>query len=219
MKIKVAPSLLACHAGEEKKEMQRLTLSGADWLHFDVMDGKFVPNTSFSEEDFRRISSFSSLPMDVHIMVEDPFSYLSFYGNEKAHVLTFHYEALQNDEERWKMIRGIHGFSMKAGMSIKPNTPVEFVYPFLKELDVILIMSVEPGFGGQAFLPIALDKIRALRKKIDQSGYSTLIEVDGGINQKTGEEVRLAGADVLVAGSYLFHKEDVETRIHDLKGE
>ncbi len=219
MKIKVAPSLLACHVGEEEKEMQRLTLSGADWLHFDVMDGKFVPNTSFSEEDFRRISSFSSLPMDVHIMVEDPFSYLSFYGNEKAHVLTFHYEALQNDEERWKMIREIHGFSMKAGMSIKPNTPVEVVYPFLKELDVILIMSVEPGFGGQAFLPIALDKIRALRKEIDQRGYSTLIEVDGGINQKTGEEVRLAGADVLVAGSYLFHKEDVETRIHDLKGE
>ena len=217
-KVFIAPSLLACKKHEEQEQISLLTACGADYLHFDVMDGKFVPNTSFSYEDYLYIHSFSSLPMDVHIMVENPEEYLDFYGKNGAKILTFHYEALKTDEERRKVLKKIRSYSMLAGISLKPNTPSEVLLPLLDDIDVILIMSVEPGKGGQAFLPASLDKIQFFRTLIDEKKLPILIEVDGGINNITGKEARDKGADILVAGSYLFHKDDVQERMLLLKG-
>lgn len=218
-KILIAPSLLACQKGKEKEEMLRLKEAGADYLHFDVMDGKFVPNTSFSEEDYLTVFSYHLLPMDVHIMVEHPENYISFYGKHHARILTFHYEACASDEERIAILRKIRLQGMLAGISLKPMTPASVLSSMLPEIDVILVMSVEPGKGGQAFLPSSIEKIQQLRAMIEKENYPILLEVDGGINGETGKEAIRAGADMLVAGSYLFHKEDVASRIALLKEE
>jgi len=216
-KILIAPSLLACKKGEEKEQIAILTSAGADILHFDVMDGKFVPNVSFSEEDYLYVRSFCRLPMDVHIMVENPMNYVDFYGRNGAKILTFHYEALNDDKERIAVLKMIRSYSMLAGISIKPQTNPIVLLPLLKYIDVILIMSVEPGKGGQAFLQESLEKISYFREIIDEKKLPILIEVDGGINEITGKSAVQAGADILVAGSYLFHKEDVQERIESLK--
>lgn len=215
--ILVAPSLLACKKGEEKEQIRTLTFAGADILHFDVMDGKFVPNLSFTKEDYLYVRSFSTLPMDVHIMVENPDDYVDFYGKNGVKILTFHYEALESDEERRALLKKIRSYSMLAGISIKPQTEPDVLLPLLSDIDVILIMSVEPGKGGQAFIMDSLEKIRYLRRIINIQHLPILIEVDGGINNETGKLAASAGADMLVAGSYLFHKEDVKERIAALK--
>ncbi len=217
--IIVAPSLLACQKGHEKEQISLLASSGADWLHYDVMDGIFVPNKALSVEECQKISAYCPLLIDVHIMVSDPFNYVEPYAQAGAKVLTFHYEALANDEERCVLLKLIKKNHMKAGISIKPNTPVEALWPLLKEADLVLVMSVEPGKGGQAFLPSALDKITALKAKRHEMGLQYLIEVDGGINNETAPLVINAGVDVIVAGSYLFHKDDVAHRLKILKGE
>ena len=208
----VAPSLLA--AKQIVKEAKEIENIENVWLHFDVMDGKFVPNTSFSLDDLLTMKKETSLYLDVHLMIEEPEVHFINYVNNGADLITIHYEATNDLASLIKMIKES---GVKVGVSIKPNTNVEVLTPYLKDLDLVLIMSVEPGFGGQSFIPSALDKIAYLRKEIDNNNYSCLIEVDGGINKETGELCKKAGVDVLVAGSYLFGKEDILGRIEDLK--
>ena len=208
----VAPSLLA--AKQIVKEAKEIENIENVWLHFDVMDGKFVPNTSFSLDDLLTMKKETSLYLDVHLMIEKPEVHFINYVNNGADLITIHYEATNDLASLIKMIKES---GVKVGVSIKPNTNVEVLTPYLKDLDLILVMSVEPGFGGQSFIPSALDKIAFLRKEIDDNNYSCLIEVDGGINKETGELCKKAGVDVLVAGSYLFGKEDILERIEDLK--
>ena len=211
-KLIVAPSLLAAkNILEESKQIENLENI---WLHFDVMDGKFVPNTSFSLKDLELISKNTKLYLDVHLMIENPEVYFNDYVINGADLVTIHYEATNDLTSLIKMIKNT---GVKVGVSIKPKTDAEVLFPYLKELDLVLVMSVEPGFGGQSFIPSALDKISKLRKEIDDNNYNCLIEVDGGINKDTGELCKKAGVDVLVAGSYLFGKEDILDRIEDLK--
>lgn len=208
----VAPSLLAAkRIVEEAKAIENIENV---WLHFDVMDGKFVPNTSFSLDDLLLMRKETKLFLDVHLMIENPEKYFIDYVKNGADLVTVHYEATN---ELSSLIENIKKAGVKVGVSIKPKTNVEVLYPYLKDLDLVLVMSVEPGFGGQSFIPSALEKIEKLRKEIDKNNYNCLIEVDGGINKETGDLCKKSGVDVLVAGSYLFGKEDILDRIEDLK--
>ncbi len=216
-KVYIAPSLLACQKGKEDEQIQILNNLGVDYFHFDVMDGKFVPNTSFSTDDFIYIKSISPLPIDVHLMVNDVFGYVNSYISLGADIITIHYEALKNDEERIRALELIRSHHVKAGISIKPNTDYKVLLPLLKHLDLILVMSVEPGKGGQAFIESSLEKIKNIKRIIDESNYNILLEVDGGINNVTGRKAFEVGADILVAGSYLFHKEDIKERVALIK--
>lgn len=208
----VAPSLLAAkRIVEEAKAIENIENV---WLHFDVMDGKFVPNTSFSLDDLLLMRKETKLFLDVHLMIENPEKYFLDYVKNGADLVTVHYEATN---ELSSLIENIKKAGVKVGVSIKPKTDVEVLYPYLKDLDLVLVMSVEPGFGGQSFIPSALEKIEKLRKEIDKNNYNCLVEVDGGINKETGDLCKKSGVDILVAGSYLFGKEDILDRIEDLK--
>ena len=215
-KVIVSPSLLSADFKHLKEEIARIEKTKAEYLHFDVMDGHFVDNISFGIPVLKSIANYHHLMNDVHIMIADPKHYAKRFCDAGADILTFHYEACKNDEEVQEVIDIIRENDVKAGLSVKPNTPIEVVYPFLKDLHLVLIMSVEPGFGGQAFMPNALDKIAKLRKYIDDHHLSALIEVDGGINKETGKLVRDAGVDVIVAGSYIFGSEDYKMKVESL---
>lgn len=216
-KIMIAPSILSADFNKLQEEIKLVESLGAEFLHFDVMDGHFVPNISFGIPVLKNIAHSHHMVNDVHIMISDPLKYAERFVDSGADYLTFHYEACSSDEEVLKVIDIIHASGARAGLSIKPNTPVEVLGKFFYKLDLVLIMSVEPGFGGQSFIPTALDKIRYCRKKIDEANLPCLIEVDGGINQETGKLCRDAGVDVLVAGSYLFGHEDIKERLEGLR--
>ena len=213
----IAPSILSADFNNLLADIKRIETAGAEWLHFDVMDGHFVPNISFGVPVLKSIAHKHNLVNDVHIMISDPLKYAPEFIKNGAEYLTFHYEACENDNKVFEVIDLIHSLGGKAGLSIKPNTPVNVLDKFLSQLDLVLVMSVEPGFGGQSFIPNALDKISYLRKVIDDNKYNCLIEVDGGINEETGKLCRKAGVDVLVAGSYLFGHDDIAQRIEGLK--
>ena len=216
-KVMIAPSILSADFNNLKEEIKLVESLGAEFLHFDVMDGHFVPNISFGIPVLKNIAHSHHMVNDVHIMISDPLKYAENFVNSGADYLTFHYEACASDEEINKVIDIIHSNGARAGLSIKPNTPVEVLDKFFNKLDLVLIMSVEPGFGGQSFIPSALGKIKYCREKIDSLGHPCLIEVDGGINQETGKLCREAGVDVLVAGSYLFGHKDIKERIEGLR--
>ena len=216
-KILVAPSILSADFKNLERDIKEVEKANADWLHFDVMDGHFVPNISFGIPVLKSIHGCHKMVNDVHIMISEPKKYAEQFIKSGADYLTFHYEACAYDKEVEEVIDLIHSLKGKAGLSIKPNTPVEVLDRFLDKLDLVLIMSVEPGFGGQTFMENALDKIAYLRKEIDEKGYKCLIEVDGGINKETAKCCKEAGVDVLVAGSYLFGHDDIKERIAGLK--
>ena len=182
------------------------------------MDGHFVPNISFGMPVLKSIAHTTKLFNDVHIMIDDPLTYGPEFVKAGANLVTFHYEAVNEDQVE-KVISTIKESGAKVGLSIKPKTSVDKIIKYLDKIDLVLVMSVEPGFGGQSFIENSLDKIKYLRKYIDENKLNVLIEVDGGINEETAKKCRLAGVDVLVAGSYLFNKTDTKERISKLKGE
>lgn len=203
----LAPSLLAADfniLGWQIKETERL---GAEYLHIDVMDGIFVPSISFGMPLISSIRGTSRQFFDVHLMIVEPIRYIKEFVECGADGITFHLEAVEDADV---VIRAIHGAGARASVSIRPGTPVEAVYPYLDRVEMVLIMSVEPGFGGQVFMPEAYDRIRQLRNYIDAHGYRTKIEVDGGIGKKNVREVLEAGANVCVAGSAVFKKRSIE---------
>ncbi len=213
----VAPSLLAADFKNLGQEVDKLLQNGIKFLHFDVMDGHFVPNLSFGIPVLESLKPHYDFVYDVHLMVSNP-GFIAFkFVDAGADIITFHYEAMASDKEVLDLIHKLKARNVSVGMSIKPYTDIEVLYPFLYLLDLVLVMSVEPGFGGQKFMPNALDKIRALARLKVENGYDYLIEVDGGINKETGKLCVEAGVEILVAGSYLFGKDDQKARIEGLK--
>lgn len=206
----IAPSMLAADFGHLADEVRRVDNSPAEWIHIDVMDGLFVPNISFGFPVFKAIKSASAKFMDVHLMIVEPQNYAARFVEAGADMVTFHIEATDNPS---LAIEAVRKAGAKVGISIKPKTPVAAVEPYLTDVDMVLIMSVEPGFGGQAFIPGSLDKVRELKAAIDRAGLRTIIEVDGGISAENAGALFNAGADVLVAGSSVFRTADYSETI------
>ncbi len=217
MKNIIAPSLLSANKEKLLDELHLVESLGATWIHWDVMDGVFVPNTSYTAEDVKKYAKSHKMFNDVHIMVANPKEVAPMFMLAGADLVTFHIEAVECPVCVGKIIDTLHSHGCKVGISIKPDTKVKAIVPFLDRIDLALVMSVEPGKGGQKFMPKALKKIKKLRHIIDKKHYDCLIEVDGGINGETGPLCRKAGADILVAGSYLFGHEDIKERIESLR--
>lgn len=211
----VSPSLLAANFGNLEESINLINKSRADWLHLDIMDGVFVPNISFGFPVMKSIKKLSMLDLDVHLMIVDPDRYLERFRDEGASVLTVHYEACTHLN---RTISEIRRLGMKAGVSLNPHTPVSVLKFVLPYIDLVLIMTVNPGYGGQSFIDNSYDKISELRAMIDKSGNNVLIEVDGGVDTANATRLIDAGVDVLVAGSSVFGAEDPVKAIEILKG-
>lgn len=206
----IAPSLLSADFLNLEKEVRLINESRAEWLHLDIMDGRFVPNISFGLPVVEAVHKVSDKLLDVHLMIEEPEKYITAFGKAGADLLSLHYEAIRHLHRAMQQIRDL---GMKAGVVLNPATPVELLTDILPYLDFVLLMSVNPGFGGQKFIPQILKKTARLSTMIKEGGYDVLIEVDGGVNAVTGPELFAAGADALVAGSYVFGSEDPKAAI------
>lgn len=195
-------------------EIKKLETSGIDMLHFDVMDGIFVNNITFGLPILEQVRKASDITLDVHLMIKDPVKYIKRFADAGADMISFHVES---DSDALETLKAIRECGVKPATAIKPATPAEAVFGLLPYLDMVLVMTVEPGFGGQSFIPETVEKIRAVRSKINELGLDVDIEVDGGINGQTSAIVREAGANVLVSGSFLFHAEDMAAAANALK--
>ena len=211
--VKISPSVLTADFLELKKDIVKLEEAGVDMLHLDVMDGSFVPNISFGAPVISSIKKHTKLPCDVHLMIDRPHRYIKEFAAVSDY-LGFHYEAGSDCAQTLKEIRSL---GCKSCLTIKPCTAPEEIFDLLSLCDMVLVMSVEPGFGGQKFMPQALDKLSKLKAEINRQGLSVLLEVDGGINAETAPLAVKAGADVLVAGSYVFSAEDMGERVAQIK--
>ena len=212
--MKVSPSLLSadfCHLGEE---LDFINDSEADMLHIDMMDGVFVPNISFGFPVLKYVKERCKKPLDVHLMIVEPQKFINAVRETGAEVMTVHYEACVHLN---RVVQQIHNAGMKAGVSINPATPVCLLKDILAEVDLVLLMSVNPGFGGQKFIPGTIQKVKELRELIAATGSNALIEVDGGVNDQTGAQLARAGADIAVAGNYVFKSPNRSQAIHSLK--
>ena len=207
LKNYVSASVLSADMLELKNEIKRLETSGIDMLHFDVMDGIFVDNITFGLPVLKQIRAATDMTLDVHLMITDPLRYIDCFADFGADIISFH---IESESDTLAAIKAIKAKGIKAAVAIRPATPIGAVYEFLPYVDMILVMTVEPGFGGQSFIPETLDKVRAVREKITQLGLDVDVEVDGGINSDTAGAVKAAGANVLVSGSYLFGAEDMK---------
>ncbi len=213
-KFYTCASVLSADMRNLEKVSKELETSGIDMLHFDVMDGVFVPNLSFGFPILEAVNMSTDLFLDVHLMITDPLRYISQTINAGADLITFH---IESSSDPYETIAAIKNGGVKAGIVIKPDTPYEAVLPFIELVDVVLVMTVEPGFGGQSFMKDMLDKVRALRKYIDDRNLSVHIQVDGGINDKTITAAVSAGADMLVVGSYLFKQSSISDGVEALR--
>lgn len=210
----VSPSLLAADYTNLGKEIDMINNSNADWLHCDIMDGVFVPNISFGFSVLEPIGKICKKPLDVHLMIVNPDQYIDKFHKAGAEWLTVHYEACPHLH---RTIQQIKSKGMKAGVALNPATPVNVLEDILHDCDMVLIMSVNPGFGGQKFIEHSIEKIKKLKAMINERGCNTLIQVDGGVNMETGRRLVDAGVDVLVAGSFVFQAENPNECINGLK--
>lgn len=212
-KVMIAPSLLAANFLEVGRAVKMVNESDAAWLHLDVMDGRFVPNISFGLPVIRDIKKVSKKPMDVHLMILEPEKYAEAFRNAGADHLIVHIEACPHLHSNLQQIKSL---GMKRGVAINPHTPVSFLQDILQDIDTVCMMTVNPGFGGQTFIPHSFTKIHELRRMIDEKGLSTLIEIDGGVTLDNAKEIMDAGADVLIAGNTVFSAKEPEKVIKQL---
>lgn len=231
----ISPSILSADFANLERDIKLVKNAGADWLHVDVMDGHFVPNITIGVPVVASIKKITDLPLDVHLMIENPDKYIEAFAKAGADIITFHYEAYERlgsytAKQLRETISLIKSFGIKAGMSIKPNTPAEVVFPYLNDLDLLLVMTVEPGFGGQKFMPDCAEKIKVIKNYIknpttasgspplNKGGNNELIiQVDGGINADTARICTSYGANSLVAGNYIYKSADIKASINSLR--
>jgi len=213
-KIKIAPSILSADFSILGEEVKKLDMAGADYIHVDVMDGHFVPNITFGPVVIKKIRKYTKLPFDVHLMISPVEKYIKDFADAGADIITIHPEATDNIE---RCVKTIKSLGKKAGVSLNPKTPISSIEKIIDTLNLILVMSVHPGFAGQSFMPEVLSKVKELRKIINAKGLKTDLEIDGGINFETGALAIKAGADVLVSGTTIFSGKSLKDNIQKLR--
>ncbi len=212
--MKIAPSMLSCDFSKMGEELVRIDNGGADLIHLDVMDGHFVPNITIGSDIVSALRPYSKLPFDVHLMIDYPFDYIEQFSRAGADIIAFHIEA---KSDITATIEKINSFGVKPGLVIKPNTPAESVFPYLDKVYMILIMTVEPGFGGQSFMADMLPKVAVIKNKAAEMGLDILVEADGGVNENTIAQAARAGIDICVSGTGVFKAKDASEAISNLK--
>ncbi len=212
-KIIISPSILSADFANLERDIKIVEDNGADWIHVDVMDGHFVPNITIGVPVVKSLKKITNLPLDVHLMIENPDKYVESFAKAGADILTFHYEAVE-ENEIISLIKKIKSFGIKSGISVKPKTKPDVLLPYLDIVDIVLVMTVEPGFGGQSFISDCAEKIKFIKQNAPDN---LIIQVDGGINAQTGKICKDYGANSLVAGSYIYGADDIKQAVDSLK--